>query len=115
MIVLALDELRARRVSLAATILGLLSLALMYLALFPGLEDQLSSFSEDLPDSIAAFIGDADFSTANGYLRSQVFSLVSPLLLCGVTIAAGAGLARTERDQTLVTTFVLPVRRREIV
>ncbi|MEM9713908.1 MAG: ABC transporter permease subunit [Actinomycetota bacterium] len=114
MIVLAADQLRARRVTLTTTALGLLALAVMYLAFFPSIEDQLSSFSEDLPDSLTAFIGDADFSTANGYLRSQVYSLVSPLLLCGVAIAAGAGLARTERDQTLTTTFVMPVRRREI-
>lgn len=114
MIILAVDQLRARRVTVGATALGLFGLALMYLALFPSLEDQLSSFSEDLPDSVTALIGDADFATANGYIRSQVYSLVSPLLLCGVAISAGAGLARTERDQTLTGTFVTPVRRRDI-
>ncbi|MEO1061870.1 MAG: ABC transporter permease subunit [Actinomycetota bacterium] len=113
--VLALDHLLARRVVVIGTTVALVGLALMYLALFPSLEDQLSSFSEDLPDSITAFIGDADFATANGYLRSQVYSLVSPLLLCGVAIAAGAGLARSERDQTLTGVVVTPVRRRDIV
>ena len=114
MIVLALDHLRARRIVVVGAAAALVALALMYLALFPSLEDQLSSFAADLPDSVTAFIGDADFATANGYLRSQVYSLVSPLLLCGVAIAAGAGLARSERDQTLTATFVTPVRRRDI-
>lgn len=111
MTTLLADHLRARRVSLLALTGGLLFLSVGYLALFPSLEGQLQAFAGDIPDFYDALIGDADFTTANGYIRSQVYSLVAPLLLSGLAIAAGAALARAERSATLTPLFLSPVSR----
>lgn len=111
---LLLDGLRARRRVLVGALLGLVALAVGYLSLFPQLEEQLQAFAGDLPEFYTALIGDADFSRPEGYVRSQVYALVAPFLASGLAIAAGAGLARSERDVTLTTTYAAPVSRRAL-
>jgi ABC-2 type transport system permease protein len=114
MLMLTLDLLRSRRTLVLAICGGLLFTAIGYLALFPSLEDQLLTMAEDLPDTYKAFIGDTDIASAEGYIRSQVYSLLAPLLVAGAAISAGASLARAERDQTLVVYAVQPLSRRAL-
>lgn len=111
MTALVLDALRARRVPTAVLALGLLALSVGYLAIFPQLEEQMAAFAGDLPEVYDALVGDADFSTPDGYVRTQVYALVAPLLAAGVCIAAAASLARGERDVTLTPTYLAPVGR----
>lgn len=115
MIRLAVDLLRSRRVLVAAVFVGTLLVSIGYLALYPSFDEQLQVFAEDLPDAYKAFIGDADISTAEGYIQSQVYSLLGPLIIAGAAIAAGSGLARSERDQTLAVFSVLPLSRRQLL
>jgi ABC-2 type transport system permease protein len=93
---------------------GLLFTSIGYLALYPSFDDQLQGLAEDMPDAYKAFIGDADIASPEGYIRSQVYSLIAPLLIAGATIAAGSSLARAERDQTLVVFAVTPLSRRQL-
>lgn len=108
---LVFDALRARRVTVAALLIGLLAISVGYLALFPQLEEQLQSFAGELPEFYDALVGDADFSTPAGYVRTQVFALVAPLVAVGVAIAAAAGLAKQERAVTLTPVYLAPVSR----
>lgn len=108
---LVLDALRARRVALVVLVLGLLAISVGYLALFPQLEEQLQAFAGDVPDFYDALVGDADFSTPAGYVRTQVYALVAPLIAVGVAIAAAAGLARQERTVTLTSVYLAPISR----
>lgn len=111
MTTLVLDALRARRVALVAVLLGLLAISVGYLALFPQLEEQLQAFAGEIPEFYDALVGDADFSTPAGYVRTQVYALVAPLVAAGAAIAAAAGLARQERSVTLTPSYLAPVSR----
>lgn len=108
---LVLDALRARRVAVVAVLVGLLAISVGYLAVFPQLEAQLQSFAGELPEFYDALVGDADFSTPAGYVRTQVYALVAPLVATGVAIAAAAGLAKQERAVTLTPLYLAPVSR----
>lgn len=114
MITLMVDLLRSRKTLVLGVCAGLLFTAIAYLALYPSLDDQLQGFADDLPDAYKAFIGDADIASPEGYIRSQVYSLIAPLLIAGAAIAAGSSLARAERDQTLVVFAVQPLSRRQL-
>lgn len=111
MIALFIDLLKSRRTLLFAICFALLFTSIGYLALYPSFEGQLQGLAEDLPDAYKAFIGDADLNSPEGYIRSQVYSLVAPLLIAGLTITAGASLARAERDQTLAVLATTPLSR----
>lgn len=108
---LVLDALRARRVAVVAVLVGLLAISVGYLAVFPQLEEQLQSFAGELPEFYDALVGDADFSAPAGYVRTQVYALVAPLVAAGVAIAAAAGLAKQERAVTLTPLYLAPVSR----
>jgi len=112
--VLAFDLLRSRRVMTMGVSAGLLLVSIGYLALYPSFEEQLQNFADDLPDAYSAVLGDVDIASPEGYIRSQVYSLLAPLLIAGAAIAAGASLARAERDKTLAVFAMLPVSRRQL-
>lgn len=114
MVALTLDLLRSRRILVAAIAAGLLFVSVGYLALYPSFEDQIQTLADDLPDAYKAFIGDADIGSPEGYIRSQVYSLIAPLLIAGAAISAGSSLARAERDQTLAVLAVTPLSRRRL-
>lgn len=114
MIRLAIDLLRSRRVLLVGICAGLLLVSVGYLALYPSIEGQLEAFADDIPDAYRALLGDADIASAEGYIRSQVYSLIAPLLISGAAISAGSSLARAERDQTLAVLAVTPLSRRRL-
>lgn len=114
MITLTIDLLRSRRILVLGICAGLLFTSIGYLALYPSFDDQLQGLADDLPDAYKAFIGDADIASPEGYIRSQVYSLIAPLLVAGAAIAAGSSLARAERDQTLVVFAVQPLSRRAL-
>ena len=111
---LVLDLLRSRRGLLAGISIALLVVSIGYLALYPSLEEQLTTMAEDLPDVYTALLGDVDLASPTGYIRSQVYSLLGPLLVVGGCIAAGSGLARAERDRTLAIFVVTPLDRHEL-
>jgi len=111
---LTLDLLRSRRAMLLGICAALLLTSIGYLALYPSFDEQLQGLAEDLPDAYKAFIGDVDIATPEGYIRSQVYSLLAPLLIAGATIAAGSGLARAERDKSLAVLTMTPVSRSKI-
>lgn len=111
MVPMTLDLLRSRRLLLVAVCAGLLFTSVGYLAIYPSFEAQIGDLAADLPDAYKAFIGDADLATPEGYIRSQVFSLIGPLVLAGAAIAAGSSLARAERDRTLAVYAVQPLGR----
>lgn len=94
---------------------ALLFASIGYLALYPSIQSQLQAFADDMPDAYKALLGDVDIATAEGYVRSQVYSLIAPLLMAGATISAGAGLAKAEQDQTLAALAVTPLSRRRLV
>jgi ABC-2 type transport system permease protein len=115
-----LETLRERRRSLLWWTLGLIALIAITLAFYPSVRDQpgLSDYAKDLPESVRALFagGELDFSSPAGYLNSQIFALMAPLLLLIFTIGAGAaGVAGEEERGTLDLLLSHPLRRRDYV
>jgi ABC-2 type transport system permease protein len=87
-------------------------------ASFPSVEgsEELDKVVEDYPEALKRLFGIAgiDLSSGPGYLDSQLFNLVLPLLALVLAVASGSKtLAGEEDDGRLELTFSYPVRRRD--
>ena len=80
----ALQTLRERRRSLTWWLLGVVALVGLNVAFYPSVRDStgLSDYSKDLPEAMRALFagGELDLVSATGYLNSQIFALMAPLV-----------------------------------
>ena len=110
--------LRDQRRALIGWGIGLAAIATMYAAFYPSIEDSAADFTgylEKLPEAVRNVIG-ADFTTPAGYLRSETFSLLGPILFLVFAIGAGArAIAGEEEDGTLDLLLSTPIRRRQLL
>jgi ABC-2 type transport system permease protein len=114
------EALRERRRSLLWWALGLAALVALNVAFYPSVRDDpaLSDYAKDLPESVRALFagGELDIASPAGYLNSQVFALMAPLILLIFSIGAGAGAVAGEEERgTLDLLLAHPVRRRDYV
>jgi ABC-2 type transport system permease protein len=114
------ETLRERRRSLLWWVLGLAALIALNVAFYPSVRDDeaLSDYAKDLPESVRALFagGELDLTSPAGYLNSQIFALMAPLILLIFTIGAGAGAVAGEEERgTLDLLLAHPVRRRDYV
>ncbi len=112
---LVLGGVRAIRRSALWWGIGVLAMAVVTAAFWPSLEhsDALTSF-EDMDDLLAAF-GAQNIATAAGYLDGQLYSLMLPLLLSGLSIATVTALTSGDEDAgRLEFLHALPVSRRAV-
>jgi ABC-2 type transport system permease protein len=116
----ALETLRDRRRSLLWWILGVAGIVALNVVFYPSVRDDpaLNEFARDLPESVRALFvgGELDLTSPVGYLNSQVYALMAPLLLLIFAIGAGAGgVAGEEERGTLDLLLAQPLRRRGYV
>jgi ABC-2 type transport system permease protein len=114
------EALRERRRSLLWWTLGLAALVALNVAFYPSVRDDpaLSDYARDLPESVRALFagGELDIASPAGYLNSQIFALMAPLLLLIFAIGAGsAAVAGEEERGTLDLVLAHPIRRRDYV
>ena len=114
------ETLRERRRSLAWWALGLIGLVGLTVAFYPSVKDSsgLSDYARDLPESIRGLFvgGEIDITSGAGYLNSQVFAVLAPLLLLIFAIGAGgAAVAGEEERGTLDLLLAHPLRRTDFV
>ena len=111
--------LRDQRRPLAWWGLGVAGSILLYAAFWPSIRDNASQFNgylENLPQAVRNMLGTNDFSTAPGYVASEVFAFVQPTLLLVYAIGAGArAIAGEEEDGTLDLLLSTPVPRRRVL
>jgi ABC-2 type transport system permease protein len=117
---IAAQTIRDQRRALIGWSAGMIGLVLLYGAFFPSIRGnaaQLERYFDNLPEAFRRAIGGgADFGTAVGYLHTELFSLLAPLLLILLSIGAGArAIAGEEERRTLDLLLAYPVRRRDIV
>lgn len=116
-----LKTLRDTRRSLLWWSLGLVGLTAMMVAVYPTVRDNpdLNDLVEDYPEALKAFIafgGDLDYVSGAGYLGSELFSFMVPLLLLIAAIGAGArAIAGEEESGTLDLLLANPISRRRLV
>jgi ABC-2 type transport system permease protein len=116
-----LKTLRDSRRALIWWSLGLVGLVSMMVAVYPAVRgnDSLDRLVQDYPGALKAFIafgGTVDYTSAAGYLGSELFSFMVPLLLLLAAIGAGArAIAGEEEQGTLDLLLANPISRRRLV
>lgn len=98
--------------------LGIAALASMTVGIYPAIRDnpELHHFLENLPDAVVALMGEADLISPAGYLNSQLFGSIVPLLLLFYAVGAGAGaIAGEEEAGTLDLLLANPVSRTRVL
>lgn len=115
-----LETLRERRRALGWWSAGVFALILISVMFYPSVEDAsgLDQYAEDLPEALRALFvgGETDLSSPVGYLNSQVFAMMAPLVLAIFTIGAGAwAIAGEEERGTLDLLLAQPISRGSLV
>jgi ABC-2 type transport system permease protein len=87
---------------------------------YPSFKDQATELQkgfENIPDAALQLLGgSADFFSPVGFLNSQVFFLVLPLVLGILSIGLGSSLlAKEEQDGTIEALLARPVSRRTVL
>jgi beta-exotoxin I transport system permease protein len=111
--------LRDQRRALVWWSVGIGLVVVMYAAFYPSIKDnadQFTSYMRDLPKAVRDLLGGADIASPEGYLMSEVFAFLGPVLLLVYAIGAGArGIAAEEERGTLDLLLSTPLRRRRVV
>ena len=114
------EALRARRRSLLWWSLGLAGLVGLTVAFYPSVRDDqaLSDYMKNLPESVRALFagGELDIASPAGYLNSQLYALMVPLVFLIFAIGAGAAAVAGDEERGLLDLVLAhPVRRRDYV
>lgn len=113
--------LRDRRRSLIGWALGIGIYVGMIVAFWPSIRgsSEISKAIENYPEAMKEFFGGAagfDYTRPGGFLNTQLFSLILPLLVSAFAIGFGAAaLASDHQRGALDLELSLPVRRARLV
>lgn len=116
-----LKALRDMRRALVWWSVGLIGMTALMIAVYPTVRDNpdLNRMVKDYPEALKAFIafgGELDYVSGAGYLGSELFSFMVPLLLTIAAIGAGArAIAGEEERGTLDLLLANPISRRRVV
>ena len=105
-----------RRASTIWWSIGAFGLIFINMIFYPSFKDQAAELQksfENLPDAAVQFIGGStDFFSPVGFLNSQIYFLMLPLLLGILAIGLGASLiGKEEQDKTIETILARPISR----
>ena len=113
--------LRDARRGFAWWSVGLVGLVALILSVYPSIRDNagLQQLIEDYPEALKGFIafgGQVDYASPAGYLGSELFAFMIPLLFLVAAIANGAGaIVGEEEHGTLELLLANPVSRRRVI
>ncbi len=110
--------MREERRSLIGWVAGLLGFCVIMLSMYPTIRGN-SGFAKLLdayPEPLKKLFNLADYTTGAGYLRTEVFSFMAPLLIAIFAIIWGSDLiAGEEERRTIDLLLANPVTRRRMV
>ena len=97
-------SLRDLRRSFTGWSLGLAGYVALIVAVYPTIRDNrdLNKLVESYPEALKAFIafgGQADFTSAAGYLGSELFAFMIPALFLVASVGNGAGAIAGEEER----------------
>jgi len=116
-----LKTVRDMRRGLTWWSLGLAGLVAMLVAVYPTVRDNpdLTKLVQQYPQALKSFLsfgGGIDYPSGAGYLGSELFSFMIPLLFLVAAIGTGArAIAGEEENGTLDLLLANPVSRRRVV
>ncbi len=107
-------ELRLRWRIVAAGALGIIAMSLVVGSLFPSLGTTIGKLH--LPKAVADLLGGADYSTLAGWFKSEIVSIIGPVIVAGVAITSAAATTAGE-EQERITGLLLahPVPRSRLL
>ena len=110
--------MREIRRSLFGWLAGIIGFSLMMLSMYPTIHGN-AGFAQLLnayPEALRKLFDLSNYTTGAGYLRSEVFSFIAPLLLAIFAILWGADLTAGEEERhTIDALLATPVSRRRVV
>jgi ABC-2 type transport system permease protein len=112
-------ELKRRRFFILWWTIGIASLIAVTVLAYKAIghdADQLNSTFNSLSSSAGGFFGGSDFFSPIGYMSSQIYYILLPILIIimGTTLAAGL-MNRDENDSTVEYTLARPISRRQLL
>jgi ABC-2 type transport system permease protein len=110
--------MREEQRSLLGWIAGLIGFCIIMLAIYPTIHGNqgFSKLLEAYPESLKKLFNVADYTTGPGYLRSEVFSFMAPLLIAIFAILWGSDLIAGEEDRRTIDLLLAnPITRRRVV
>lgn len=113
-------EIRSRRWSILWWIIGIAAFVTINLAVYPSFRDQAAELDKtfsQMPQSVRDLFSDTgEFLSPTGYLSSQIFYLMLPMLFSFLTIGLGASLiAREEQRKTIELLLSRPISRGKLL
>jgi ABC-2 type transport system permease protein len=96
---------RQRRRGLLFWSLGLAAVVLMYLPLFPSMEDSLQTQIDALPEGVAQAFGMTSMDAA-GFAQSTVYGLLGAILIIVFAITAGGRAVAGEEESGLLDLYL---------
>jgi ABC-2 type transport system permease protein len=115
-----LAYVRDRKRGLLGWVIGAVAFVLVMVLFYPSIRDSGADFDaylDSLPESVRETFGStgASITSPEGYLMSQLYSNVYPLLILilGISMATWA-IAGAEGDGTIEVTLASPLRRRSL-
>lgn len=109
-----------RRWSIMWWSIGVLVFVILNLIFYPSVRDQAAQYSQimsQIPEGAKGLISDtADFLSPIGYLSSQIFYSMLPLLLGFLAISLGSSLiGREEKEGTIELLLSRPISRTRLI
>jgi len=108
-----------QRRSMIAWGIGVGAVVAMYTAFYPSIKGSaadLQAYMDKLPDAIRNIVAAEDYTSPIGYLESEFFNTMGPLVVLIFAIGAGArAIAGEEEAGTLDLLLSAPVRRRHVL
>jgi beta-exotoxin I transport system permease protein len=116
-----LKSLRDMRRAICWWSIGLIAMTALMISVYPTVRDNpdLNKLVENYPEALKAFIafgGELDYTSGAGYLGSELFAFMVPLLLSIAAIGAGARATAAEEEAgTIDLLLANPISRRGLV
>lgn len=115
-----LKTLRDQRISGSLWLAGMLAITAYVVFLFPVIAEQaeeLNKLIENLPEAILALAGGViDYSTLNGFLAAEFFSILGPIIFLVYAVIHGSGtIAGEEERGTLALLLANPISRTRLL
>lgn len=115
-----LHSLKIQRKSFVFWAIGIFILIALYMAIYPSIQDSakaLDEYMKNLPEAFKkAFIGGEDYTSPIGYISSEVYTQMLPILFLFFAIGFGSGaIAGEEEKGTLDIILANPIKRSRIV